>query len=594
MREIGLPISPPCTQGLRTGTFSFLNFYIRRIRRIFPALALILLAAFSFGWIALFADEYRQLGKHIAAGAGFVSNFAFWNESGYFDNSATTKPLLHLWSLGVEEQFYLIWPLLVWLFWRWRLLAVTVTIAVISFCFNVKFVGVDPVAAFFLPQARFWELMVGSALAIRATDLARAPITVREACSLTGAALIVISLIVIGAARPFPGWWGLLPVFGTALVIAGGAQAWLNRAVLSSRSFVWLGLISYPLYLWHWPLLSFSHIVNGNTPSIAVRLILMAASVALAWATFRFLELPIRRGAFGGNKALALSATMLVIGCIGFSLFALDGLASRPSVKHLENVAAQFGKWKYDKNDICLKIFPFEEAASYGWWFCMANKDKPPTLLLLGNSHANALYPGFAATFGRQSILHIGTCGAELAWADFTLPPNHPCYGDRQLHQEVFINGIIAAGSVKYVVIDGLDPHPSREKLAGLKRRVQFIEGQSAKVVVFVPHVGLRDSNVRDCFARQFGLSPRSCQLGIGARATLNTGFRPALDQLVGTGALIFDPNDLFCDKATCSMIRDGMPLLRDESQHITEYGSEQIAALFANWATKNLPELMH
>ena len=147
----GFLISTIIFDNLERGSFSFLEFYSRRIKRIFPALLLVLITCFAFGWFALLADEYKQLGKHIAAGAGFVSNFVLWNESGYFDNSAETKPLLHLWTLGIEEQFYIIWPLLLWAGWKrkFNLLTITLIIATISFVLNIKGVRTDPVATFY-------------------------------------------------------------------------------------------------------------------------------------------------------------------------------------------------------------------------------------------------------------------------------------------------------------------------------------------------------------------------------------------------------------------------------------------------------------
>lgn len=163
----GYLISTIIFQNLDTGTFSFAEFYARRINRIFPALLLVLVASYVFGWFALLADEYKQLGKHIAAGAGFISNIALWNEAGYFDNSAELKPLLHLWSLGIEEQFYIVWPLLLWLFWKLKFNPFTITIfvAVVSFYLNVKGINEDAVAAFYSPQTRFWELLCGSLFA---------------------------------------------------------------------------------------------------------------------------------------------------------------------------------------------------------------------------------------------------------------------------------------------------------------------------------------------------------------------------------------------------------------------------------------------
>lgn len=163
----GYLISTIIFENLDRGSFSFSEFYARRIKRIFPALILVLVACFTFGWFVLLADEYKQLGKHIAAGAGFISNIVFWNEAGYFDNAAHTKPLLHLWSLGIEEQFYILWPLVLWFAWKrkFNLLTITILFAIASFALNVKGVKQDAVATFYSPQTRFWELLSGSLLA---------------------------------------------------------------------------------------------------------------------------------------------------------------------------------------------------------------------------------------------------------------------------------------------------------------------------------------------------------------------------------------------------------------------------------------------
>jgi peptidoglycan/LPS O-acetylase OafA/YrhL len=163
----GFLISTIIIGSLEGGGFSFAEFYVRRINRIFPALILVMIACLLFGWFALVAAEYKQLGKQIAGGAGFVANFLFLNESGYFDGAADTKPLLHLWSLGVEEQFYILWPVLMWFAWKKRLdlLSIALVVGVISFALNVYVVRNDPSTAFYSPQTRFWELMAGSILA---------------------------------------------------------------------------------------------------------------------------------------------------------------------------------------------------------------------------------------------------------------------------------------------------------------------------------------------------------------------------------------------------------------------------------------------
>lgn len=163
----GYLISTIIFENLDKGTFTFSEFYARRIKRIFPALILVLVACLIFGWFVLLADEYNQLGKHIVAGAGFISNIVFWNEAGYFDNIADTKPLLHLWSLGIEEQFYIVWPLLLWCTWKRKLNLFTITVifAITSFVLNLKGIKQDAVATFYAPYTRFWELLTGSLLA---------------------------------------------------------------------------------------------------------------------------------------------------------------------------------------------------------------------------------------------------------------------------------------------------------------------------------------------------------------------------------------------------------------------------------------------
>lgn len=167
----GYLISSIIFENLDHGSFSFAQFYGRRIKRIFPALTVVLLSCLVFGWFGLLADEFKQLGKHIAAGAAFVSNFALWQESGYFNNAAETKPLLHLWSLAIEEQFYIFWPLLVWLTWKPKgtnnplFLPLCLGLLIASFAFNLYQVRIDPTATFYSPSSRTWELLAGVLLA---------------------------------------------------------------------------------------------------------------------------------------------------------------------------------------------------------------------------------------------------------------------------------------------------------------------------------------------------------------------------------------------------------------------------------------------
>ena len=230
----GYLISSILFQALARNSFDFADFYSHRIRRIFPALILVLLTCFVVGWFVLLADEYMQLGKHIVGGAGFISNLILWSESGYFDAAAETKPLLHLWSLGIEEQFYIFWPLVLWVIWKLKLkpFGFILAIAITSFCFNLYEIGIDHTAAFYSPQTRIWELLVGSILAYLllyrqkdfhktklSTDLFLAQIPIfsmiarqnwpANALALIGVLLLGIGLALIDKQTHYPGAWAI-------------------------------------------------------------------------------------------------------------------------------------------------------------------------------------------------------------------------------------------------------------------------------------------------------------------------------------------------------------------------------------------------
>ena len=355
----GYLISRIIFEQLNHGTFNFFDFYARRIKRIFPALLIVLVATYVFGWFVLLADEYGQLGQQIAAGAAFVSNFVLWSEAGYFDNSAHTKPLLHLWSLGIEEQFYIVWPLLLWGASKLRvsLFVLTVFLAALSFYLNLTGIKSDAVATFYSPQTRVWELLLGSCLAwcavykkegladlamwfgklgarnSTAVDQAHLRTRVANVLSSIGFILLIYGLIRINRDLQFPGKWALIPVLGTVCIVAAGPLAWLNTKILSNKVLVWFGLISYPLYLWHWPLLSFAWIVEAAPPNIATRMGLILLSIALAWLTYRLIEHPIRFGKHGGLKVSVLVALMLMLGGVGLGTFVERGFPSRKNVQ---------------------------------------------------------------------------------------------------------------------------------------------------------------------------------------------------------------------------------------------------------------------
>jgi peptidoglycan/LPS O-acetylase OafA/YrhL len=427
----GFLISTIIFQGLTNGHFSFSDFYARRIRRIFPALATVLLFALIAGWFVLYPDEYRQLGKHVIGGAGFISNFVLWRESGYFDSAAETKPLLHLWSLGIEEQYYIVFPLLAWLAWkrRFNLLTVIVLIATLSFVLNVAYVRKDPVWTFYQPQTRIWELMIGALLALLVLDRSgyikkvqagiaglltkliyredaqvHPDAVLANAKAWLGVLFLTVAMWRITRDSHFPGTWALAPTLGAALLIWAGPQALLNRSVLSNPVLVWIGKISYPLYLWHWVILVYLRILASETPSLAVRTGGLVAAVVLSWLTYRFIEKPLRFGSYIRRKTIGLVAIVAVIGAIAFANYKVNGLttfhsiASAKEIEKLEILKRQALLDTSISGSKCFQLPPGKDFSFFNNNGCLqptlSQQTGSPTVMLIGDSHSASLSLG--------------------------------------------------------------------------------------------------------------------------------------------------------------------------------------------------------
>ena len=339
----GFLISTIIYENVRNETFSFRDFYSRRIRRIFPALLVVITATFLFGFFILSPDEFSALGKLVAAGIGFVANLVLWSEAGYFDAATETKPLLHLWSLGIEEQFYIIWPLLLIFAWKRKisLLIVTMIVLFISFSFNIFNVRTDPIATFYSPLTRIWELLFGSVLAwimvfkkdafanfnfkinkqlsrYKLFNNAEEKNIFANILSILGIVLFIIGFVKITKESFFPGYWALVPVLGTVVIIMAGPEAWINKKILSNKFAVWFGLISFPLYLWHWPILSYGRIYYDKVPPDGFRWVAVLLSILLAWLTVKYIEKPFRYSKRRTQtKVIFLSCTALLIGMLG-------------------------------------------------------------------------------------------------------------------------------------------------------------------------------------------------------------------------------------------------------------------------------------
>jgi len=383
--------------------FSFANFYARRVRRIFPALIVVLLATYAAGWRYLMPDAFASLGRNLMGAAAFVSNFVLWSEVGYFDFAANAKPLLHLWSLGVEEQFYIFWPLTLWLAARTGRRSTGKVIAwgllLASFALNLAVSGSSPSADFYLPVTRIWEILSGAVLAMSTASAtpSAAPQQKRwvfsvEARGVIGFALIIWAALAFKRQMIFPGWRAAVPVIGAILVISA-QHSWINRQ-LSRSAIVYLGLISYPLYLWHWPLLAYLRDSMPDTTDRVPewqRLAAVALSVALAAATYHFIEKPIRFRPPRARYIVALGTTAAALAGLGAVTVLEDGFYVRlpPMIRDVFVVAAASDAgWRPS----CM-LGPELTASAFSDEACL-DKGTGPLIFLWGDSAAATLYPG--------------------------------------------------------------------------------------------------------------------------------------------------------------------------------------------------------
>jgi peptidoglycan/LPS O-acetylase OafA/YrhL len=388
---------------LADGRFRLSAFYGRRARRIFPALVTVLLASLCVAPFVVGSEDYKALGLQVAATAVFMANFWALSVSGYFETEAAYQPLIHLWSLGVEEQFYALLPVTLTLLWRYcrhrvGLMLVLATMA--SFVACVIVTAKDGNAAFYLPMTRFWELLAGSVLAAYEHGRGSTFVPKSPAFSAVGAALLAASFLLLTESQSFPGWQAALPVIGSFCILAATPSRGFNRVVLSSPALRWMGGISYAAYLWHWPLLVFSRYATGAQLSEWTAGALLCLTLVLAWITTRYIERPFRTHAplVSANATRALWASLVLVGAIAIPVTrALQG-SSAPALVWMENYPRpDHDIWREGRNCFVNLNVDVEFGAE-----CMGGTAGGPRVVLWGDSHAAHLWPGLQQQADRQ------------------------------------------------------------------------------------------------------------------------------------------------------------------------------------------------
>jgi peptidoglycan/LPS O-acetylase OafA/YrhL len=583
----GFLITSIICRNLESGKFTFVDFYARRAKRIFPSLIIVLAAVWALGWFGLLSDELQQLGKHIAAGAGFISNFALWQESGYFDKAAEYKPLLHLWSLGIEEQFYLLWPLI--MVWAWRRKAnifnVACGIVALSFVINVVLVSLWQSAdAFYLPPTRFWELLAGGALGyahlFRKKELSRFE-SLTNVQSVVGSALLLIAILSFGGKLLFPGWWALMPTWGALLVINAGPEAWINRNVFSRRPVVFVGLISYPLYLWHWPLLSFAHILEAGSLSAITVWGAVGLAFVLASLTYVFVEKPIRSQP--NRAALVLVPGLAVCACFGIATFARE-LHPRSERYGLEKIIAATNE----------KAFPgphlksIQTPVGYLW----AQGRTSQTALFVGDSNAEQYYPRIDKILTEnpkttKGVLFVTENGcAPIPYMERFA--QHKCAGlvERALSlaQDSKITDVVIAA--RWIGYDAFqDPVASEQAYTALESTLSNFRRSGRNVYLILPIPAMKEFDPFYMVSRGIYKFGFEIVQGPVDRKQVTAQLAPITSQLVkianSAGARVIDPVSELCGEVLCATTdNDGLPVYRDLSHLRPSYVRDHIRFL--------------
>lgn len=622
----GFLISTLLFKDFERSEFSYADFYSRRIKRIFPALVIVLLTTLGLGWFLLLSEEFAQLGRHLFSSVLFVQNINLVRESGYFDSSSDLKPLLHLWSLAVEEQFYIIWPVILTFAFKVKksssivLYRSILIFLMLSFVINLLKIEKHPTATFYEIQTRLWELMAGGLLAYLNLYRHHKYFTSqnKNILSICGCGLLIISFIIIDHQKSFPGFWALLPIVGSFLIIGVGPEALINR-FLARRFFVAVGLISYPLYLWHWPLLSIARILSpevamNTAGSWKIKSACLLISILLSIATYLFLEKPIRKQKFEKpilNKLiLSLLSISVIIGALGLLIQSRQGYKARAAAIRKDGPLTSVNPFQNTKALLDCS----ERLKLPGIEWCLSSEESDSAdIVVIGDSHAGAFAPALLDYYKNKNrslkvfgtgdtigLLDAGSViGGSLAISNgirsmsaaFEWTLNHPV-------QTVFL---ISRGPIYYEGRGfGVESRQLKIKnpndlkiqnsseiyVKALDKTMATLLNQN-KEIIFIyeqPELGFLPKDM--CYRRPVEiigtqiLNP--CAVSRSEVLKRQSGYRKAVASVLSRYPQVktFDPMQSLCDDQLCYAVKNGI-LLYEDHHHLSAEGASWLLQKF-------------
>jgi len=581
----------------QAGTFSLIHFYERRARRILPALFFVMAACVPLAWLWLLPNDMKSFSQSLMAVSTYSSNVLFLSESGYFDTAAELKPLLHTWSLAVEEQFYLLFPLLLMLTWRFGkrwIAGLLMAGAFISLAAAHWGAFNKPAETFFLLPTRGWELLIGALIALHynagtatAVKTASSNNTICQAGSALGLAMISYAIFAFDKSTPFPSLYALVPTIGTALVILFASPQTAVGALLGNTAFVSIGLISYSAYLWHQPLFAFARHRSLAAPSVATLLLLSLAALVLAYISWRFVEQPFRRGErITRERLFAICGVLTIVFLsVGFYGDFTNGyvIHSDVNAKKLHEIEHQI-RINYGLGETCEGTFTLAQE-------CRTSDQ--PELLLWGDSYAMHLLQGFMASKPDLKVIQMteSVCAPMLGTAPINVEYTESWGRECIKHNDQILNWIESNTTVKYAALgspfgqyvspewklltrDGTVTQDASVALEHFLKTLKTLKEHGITPVVFSP-TPESGQDIGRCLAkaRFLGINQDECNFDLEQSNQQQQLIIEFLKRVEGSGYKVIFLSDGLCGNGICRAAVGDTFIYRDGG-HLSHEGS--------------------
>ena len=577
----GYLITSIISREMLAGQFSFIKFYERRVRRIFPALAFMLVTSAVAAFVILYPSELIDYSKSVVSTLTFTSNFYFYGFRGYFLSDVETKPLLHTWSLAVEEQYYILFPLALLGLYRFcprHVTAAVAALAVISFGLALWLMHTQQPAAFYFSPPRFWEMLAGSLLALAKIPVFRNRL-LREGAAAAGLFLILAAALLYKPTTAFPGMHALAPVLGATLVIyAGSGPATLVSRLLSLRPFVFVGLLSYSLYLWHWPIAAFYHLLVERPLEPKDILVVAPITAILSYISWRFVEQPARdRVAVPPRRLWVANFGISALGIV-FGLWCIfaAGLPLRfsPDVDRLAAYLQYDDRAAY-RRGTCFLDGELQTPADYDRQDCLRFSDTKPNYVLIGDSHGAHWWSGLSRQMPDVNLMQATSSGCKPL-----------VQGNGLKNCRAFMDGIYDTLARRHPQAVIISARWVETDMPDLLVTIDRLKSIGSKIYVLGPipeyKIGLARLLATEAL---WGPSDLAQDRRVGAMKTIDSHFSDTLKSKGVTYVSIYDmlcpPGTSTCQTTTAS----GEPMQWDYG-HLTAPGSIVLAQRLA-------PELM-